>query len=98
MTLYFRGASAHIDLFELPRTSVSGHIGQTEASLDAGETLAGSSDEIYRTHEWDFRAFADRARRCYHRKVGSSAFFSKKKGGGNIPYSFSTSSARVDRI
>jgi hypothetical protein len=41
----FRGASAHIGLLELPRTSVSGHSGQTVASLDVGATLAGSSDE-----------------------------------------------------
>ena len=45
MTLHFRGASAHIGLFELPRTSGSGHSGQTGASLDVGATLAGSSDE-----------------------------------------------------
>ena len=45
MALYFRVASAHIDLFELPRTSVSGHNGQTGASLDVGATLAGSSGE-----------------------------------------------------
>jgi hypothetical protein len=37
--------SVHIGLFELSRTSVSGHFGQTEASLDVGATLAGSSDE-----------------------------------------------------
>ena len=41
----FCGASAHIGLFELPRTSVSGHHGRTGAALDVGATLAGSSDE-----------------------------------------------------
>ena len=45
MALHFRVASAHIGLFELPRTSVSGHSGQTGASLDVGATLAGSSCE-----------------------------------------------------
>jgi hypothetical protein len=49
MDLHFCGASAHIPtnigLFEFPRTSVSGHIGQTGAPLDVGATLAGSSDE-----------------------------------------------------
>ena len=45
MVLHFRVASEHIGLFELPRTSVSGHIGQTRASLDVGATLAGSSGE-----------------------------------------------------
>ncbi len=45
MTLHFRVESAHIGLFELPRTSVSGHNGQTGASLDVGTTLAGSSCE-----------------------------------------------------
>jgi hypothetical protein len=45
MAPHFCYASAHIGLFELPRTSVSGHCGQTEASLDVGATLAGSSDE-----------------------------------------------------
>jgi hypothetical protein len=45
LDLHFRGASAHIGLFELPRTSVSGHIGQTGASLDVGATLAESSGE-----------------------------------------------------
>jgi hypothetical protein len=45
MVPYFCGASAHIGLFELSRTSVSGHSGLTEASLDVGTTLAGSSDE-----------------------------------------------------
>ena len=41
----FCGASAHIGLFELPRTSVSGHHRRTGAALDVGATLAGSSDE-----------------------------------------------------
>jgi hypothetical protein len=41
----FCGLSAHIGLFELPRTSVSGHHGRTEEVLDIGATLAGSSDE-----------------------------------------------------
>jgi hypothetical protein len=45
MAPHFCCASAHIGLSELPRTSVSGHCGQTEASLDVGATLAGSSDE-----------------------------------------------------
>ncbi len=49
MALHFCGASAHIStnigLFEFPKTSVSGHKGQTGASLDVGPTLAGSSDE-----------------------------------------------------
>ncbi len=45
MALHFRVASAHIGLFELPRTSVSGHSGQMGASLDVGATLAGSSCE-----------------------------------------------------
>jgi hypothetical protein len=41
----FCGASAHIGLLELPRTSVSGHNGRTGEVLDVGATLAGSSDE-----------------------------------------------------
>ena len=45
MVLQFRFASAHIGLFELPRTSVSGHHERTGAALDVGVTLAGSSDE-----------------------------------------------------
>ncbi len=45
LALHFRGASAHIGLFELPRTNVSGHSGQTGASLDVGATLAESSGE-----------------------------------------------------
>ena len=45
LVLHFCGASAHIGLFELPRTSVSGHIGQTGVYLDVGATLAGSSGE-----------------------------------------------------
>jgi hypothetical protein len=45
MVPHFCGASAHIGLFELPRTSNSGHHGRTEAALDVGATLAGSSDE-----------------------------------------------------
>jgi hypothetical protein len=45
MALHFRVASAHIDLFELPRTSVWGRRGQTGASLDMGTTLEGSSCE-----------------------------------------------------
>jgi hypothetical protein len=45
MNLAFCGASAHIGLFELPRTSVSGHHGRTGEVLDVGATLAGNSDE-----------------------------------------------------
>ena len=58
LDLHFRGASAHIGLFELPRKSVSGHSGQTGAShrvfvlerierecLDVGATLAQRSGE-----------------------------------------------------
>jgi hypothetical protein len=46
MTLYFRDVNVYIDLFELSRTSVSGHIGQqTGVSLDVRATLAGRSDE-----------------------------------------------------
>ena len=45
MALHFRCASAHIGIFELPRTSVSGHSGQTGTSLDVRARLAGSSDE-----------------------------------------------------
>ena len=45
MDPHFSGASAHIGLFELPRTSVSGHHGRTEEVLDIGATLAGSSDK-----------------------------------------------------
>ncbi len=41
----FCGASAHIGLFELARTSVSGHNGRTGEVLDVGATLAGCSDE-----------------------------------------------------
>jgi hypothetical protein len=41
----FCGSSAHIGLFELSRTSVSGHHGRTEEVLEIGATLAGSSDE-----------------------------------------------------
>ena len=42
---FFCGTIAHIGLFELPRTSVSGHHGRTGAALDVGATLAGSSGE-----------------------------------------------------
>ncbi len=45
MAPHFCGASANIGLFELPRTSVSGHSGQTVVVLDVGATLAESSDE-----------------------------------------------------
>ena len=45
MALHFRCASAHIGIFELPRTIVSGHSGQTGTSLDVRARLAGSSDE-----------------------------------------------------
>jgi hypothetical protein len=45
MALHFRYASAHIGIFELPRTSVSGQSGQTGASLDVRARLAGSADE-----------------------------------------------------
>ena len=45
MTPHFCGVSAYIGLFELSRTIVSGHYGQTGVSLDVGATLAGSSGE-----------------------------------------------------
>jgi hypothetical protein len=45
MATHFCGASAQIGLLELARTRVSGHHGQTGASVDVGVTLAGSSDE-----------------------------------------------------
>jgi hypothetical protein len=41
----FCGSSAHIGLFELPRTSVSGHHGRTEQVLDIVATLAGILDK-----------------------------------------------------
>ena len=45
MDPHFHDVSAYIGLFELPRTSVSGHRGLTGLSLDVGATLVGSSDE-----------------------------------------------------
>jgi hypothetical protein len=41
----FYGTSAHIGVFELTRTSVSGHHGRTVDPLDVKATLSGSSDE-----------------------------------------------------
>jgi hypothetical protein len=63
---FFRHQCAHGSLRS--RTSVSGHIGQTGASLDVGVTLMGSLDEnIGLMSGMTVRAFADRARPCCHR-------------------------------
>jgi hypothetical protein len=45
MALHFRCVSAHIGIFDLPRTIVSGNNGQTGASLDVRARLAGSANE-----------------------------------------------------
>jgi hypothetical protein len=70
----FCGTSSHIDLFELTRTSVSGHHGRTGTALDVGTTLAGSSDDKSRPDDWDVCASSDRVRLCLPRKGDSSAF------------------------
>jgi hypothetical protein len=75
MVPHFCGASAHIGLLELPRTSVSGHHGQTGVSLDVGVTLAGSSDEnLDPTTGMCVRPLTVFGYVCLPRKGGSSVF------------------------
>jgi hypothetical protein len=62
MVPHFYDVSAHIGLFELSRTRVSGHHGRTGATLDVGATLVGSSDKKFSPDDWDVCASSERAR------------------------------------